>query len=154
MEKNLDQIVVAAVSETLENMAFMEVVHDESLEAEAADETLTAGLLSHEPVPGELRLTMPHSLLAKVAEAAYALPAESLEEQILKDLLAELLNTVSGRFLTLLLPPDQNYRLGLPEIDGESALLPEAAERSWHFRMDGEPFTLKIRGEALVLPRG
>lgn len=146
MSTHLDRIVLSAVAETLENMAFMEVVRDECPPSSLSVEVLSARLAIHEPTAGEVHLTMPHSLLAQVAEAAYALPAEALEEQILRDLLAELLNTIAGRFLTLLLPPEQSYRLGLPELEDADAPAPGATDHLWNFRMEDNRFTLRIRG--------
>lgn len=150
MSRNLECAIVAAAAETLENMAFMEALPADGGAAEG--DSLTVGLLIHDPWPAELSLTFPRTLLGKVAETVYALPAEELEEQILRDLLAEMLNTVAGRFLTAYLPPDQSYRLGLPEFGEDSVLPGDTKEKCWHFRMDNEPFTLKIRGEALLRP--
>lgn len=146
MDQKLARTIVAAVAETLENMTFMEAVPAES---GAEGESLTAGLLIHDPFQAELRLTLPLTLLGKVGESVYALPVENLEEQILCDLLAEILNTIAGRFLTAFLPPEQNYRLGLPEF-GEEGVLPDTEEKCWFFRMENELFTLRVRGEALL----
>lgn len=148
MTGNLDRAIGAAVAETLENLAFMEAL---PAEEGAQGETLTVGVLIHDPFPAELRLTLPLPLLGKIGEAVYALPAEELEEQILRDLLAEILNTVAGRFLTAYLPPEQSFRLGLPEL-GDEGVLPDAGERCWFYRMDDEQFTLRVRGEALLRP--
>jgi hypothetical protein len=146
MSANLERAIVAAVAETLENMTFMEAAPAQS---GAEGETLTAGLLIHAPFPAELRLTLPLTLLGKVAESVFALPAEELEAQVLRDLLAEILNTVAGRLLTAYLPPEQSYQLGLPEF-GDEGVLPDTEEKSWFFQMEGEPFTLRVRGEALL----
>ena len=149
MVQEMNNALVDAVCETLENMAFMEAFQaDVPLPLEGSD-VLTVSLLIHDPQPGELWMTIPRPLLLKVAEGVFALPSEDLGDQILRDLLAEILNTLAGRFLTRLLPPLQSYRLGLPDFE-ESVLASHCSEKTFTFRMLDGAFVVGIRGEPLL----
>lgn len=149
MVQEMNSALVDAVSETLENMAFMEVFASDAPFSPEGSDVLTVSLLIHDPQPGELWMTIPRPLLMMVAEGVFALPSEDLGEQILRDLLAEILNTLAGRFLTRLLPPLQSYRLGLPDFE-ESVLASHCSEKTFTFRMLDGAFVVGIRGEPLL----
>lgn len=151
MTETVTQTLFQAVTETLENMAFVDVLPEPAPEngEDQQGERLTASLLIHDPVQGELRLDMPVPLLRALGETVFAMPAEELGESVPKDLLAEILNTIAGVFLTRLLPQDQPYRLGLPEL--ESPPMEEiSASHTWFFTIEGMPFSLSASGENLL----
>jgi hypothetical protein len=130
----IDYAMSLAVTETLENFAFMEVFPARE-EGSATPEGMTAALLIHEPLQGEIRLSLPPALLAAIAQTVFGLPVEGMPVPEPKDLLAELLNTIAGRFLIEMLPPEQAFRIGLPELDPPPAFEDEACT-VWNFRAD------------------
>ncbi len=138
----IDAAMLHAVAETMENLAFMEAL---PIEEEGAPDpaAMTAALLFHEPYQGEIRIALPRRLLAEIAENLSGPGESELAEPLLKDVLAEILNTVAGRFLDELLPADQTFRIGLPELDP-----PDAAGatpfRQWHFNTDTDRFSVVI----------
>lgn len=150
--KPLYQAMQQAVSQTLENMAFMEVLehYDPSCTIPAA-ELAWASLLIADPVQGEIRLAMSKTLLTKLTAAIFALDPEEISQAQMDDILHELLNTIGGLFMTKLLEDDQTYALGLPEA-GEGAL-PELEENAVSWKLmtaDEDPLQLFAVGSSLV----
>lgn len=146
----IDAVALRAVAETLENLAFMEALpaHEES---PGNGLGLTAALLVHEPQQGEVRISLPSALLEKISRNLFGHPAEGVAVPDPKDLLAELLNTIAGRFLTELLPPEQPFRIGLPELDPPPTFAEEACS-VWHFRADEHLFTLSVSNLESIYP--
>ena len=136
----------AALCETFENMAFVEVHLREDAELEAVR---SATLLILAPFPGEIDLNVPSELLDQLARTIYGMDAAEATPEVLDDLLMEVLNTVTGRFLTHLLPPEQEYRLGIPEAGAGGAFVKDA-EMTLNFECENIPFTLTLRGEELL----
>ena len=112
----LYQSMINAVSQTLENMAFMEVMEhfDRSYEI-PAEELVWNSLLINDPVQGEVRLAMSKTLLKTLTGNIFGIDDEEITQQQMDDILNELLNTIVGLFLTDLLADDQEYEMGLPE---------------------------------------
>ena len=113
---NIQTKLASAISETMESMTFegVEVVTDETVDPYLGDHKLWAVLPVIEPYSGELVLVVPLAC-AKIlaAEAFGEIDAKhSLEE--MQDLVAEILNTLAGRFLDELTPSGETFRLGLP----------------------------------------
>ncbi len=146
-----EQAITCAVSETLENMVFMEVFRSPEEASPPADEPcLAASLLIHDPLQGELDLIMPKELAKRISQAIYALPEEGLTEQIINDTFAELFNVIVGRFMNELLPKEQLYRLGLPEINETDTRDAETPQKEWLFITDGMTFLIRVVGKALL----
>jgi hypothetical protein len=150
--KPLYQAMQKAASQTLENMAFMEVLehYDPNYEIPAA-ELAWASLLISDPVQGEIRLAMTKTFQKKLTMAFFCLDPEEITQAQMDDILHELLNTIAGLFMTNLLADDQTYALGLPEA-GEGAL-PELEEDAiiWKLMTDDEdPLQLFALGTSLV----
>jgi len=140
--ENISNAVQRAVTDTLENLAFMEAfpVPEDISPGQAL---MTAALLFHEPQQGEIRIAMPPALLEKISHTVFGLPAEGTAVPEPKDLLAELLNTIAGRFLIELLPADQPFRIGLPELDPPAAFETDSCAIC-HFRADDHLFTISV----------
>lgn len=138
----IDKAIVLAVTETLENLAFMEAfpVQEELAPGELE---MTAALLLYEPHQGEIRIIFPRRLLVTIAETLGGLADASVSDGPLKDVLAEILNTIAGRFLEELLPKDQTFRIGLPEVD-PPANLDSSPLRRWSFSSGDDHFTVTI----------
>lgn len=138
-----------AVSETVENLAFLEVTASPTA-LEADENTLRVEMLVHDPVQGEFRLTLPAQLLAQITETLYGQPAAAIPQATQIDLLAELLNTIAGRFLSELLPPETSFKLGLPTLAQGELKKPAAGTIAWHFQAAGMAFSLSASGESLL----
>jgi len=140
--EKIDIAVQRAVTDTLENLAFMEVFPvPEGLPPGQTE--MTAALLFHEPHQGEIRISIPLTLLADISQTIFGTPTEGMAVPSPRDLLAELLNTVAGRFLIELLPEDQPFRIGLPELDPPSLMETESL-KTWHFRADDHCFSISL----------
>lgn len=144
----LADLITQAVAETIESLAFLEVTP--SPEPPVPDEnTLWVDMLVHDPVQGEFRLTVPSQLLALITETLYGQPAAEIPEATRLDLLAELLNTIAGRFLSELLPAETSFKLGLPTL--VHSQFPQANPGlAWNFSAAGLLFSLSASGDSLL----
>ena len=139
-----------AIAETLENMAFMEVEHTEETPS-PEEESMGVSLLIHDPVQWELTLLMPKQMVLDIASAVYAMGEEDITEELKQDLLAEILNTVAGRFFSEILLPNETFTLGLPEpCPADDCLSDEAPLLAWKFSADGALFGLRATGSSLA----
>jgi len=147
-QKRMQDVIAQAVSETIENMAFMVV---EPLETcpEAQADMLRAALLVLEPRPAELRLEIPLATAKALARALYNLDEQDITEGMLHDLAGELLNTITGKIMKQVLPPETPFQLGLPEIGPDAFLDSELALTSCAFTIDGNPLCI-MAGEELL----
>jgi len=139
----------AAVAAGIENIAFTEVLEHAATTAEKPDGSwVGARLAVHEPVAGEFRLFMKPELLTSLVLLAYG-PNQGIGAAQERDLLAEILNTVSGRFLAEILPPGQDFRLGLPETDAPLWEEWEKAVLVCRFIAEEKQFLMTISGLSL-----
>lgn len=146
MKNTLAEVLHRSVSESLENMAFIEARPVNQLSCAEDRELLAVSLLMHEPVTAEFRMLMSRGLLLKITEALFGVPVEELEDSMLKDAFAELLNTIVGQFLNQAYP-DTVYRLGLPEeVEPYEGLLEEDS-LSCCYQVGEELFQLACCGE-------
>ena len=148
-QQELKNILTQAVSETIENMAFM-IVSTETKNPETiqGDEYLKTSLLILEPYPGELGLIMSKKLLSKIAVSLYSLSEKEITENILIDVISELLNTITGSLMRRILPDNFEYKLGLPE-SGDQILIETSSElEQFTFFIDDQPFTIAACLEA------
>lgn len=138
----------AAVSATFENMAFMEVLTRD--ESSALQDVMWTSILVHNPTQGELSLVIPKELLVRITETLLGSTPEEVSEQNLKDILAEILNTIAGRFLSEIIPEDQTFRLGLPVNEQDEYSNTDSSAITWHFTIDDIPFFLNASGAPLL----
>ena len=148
----LYQAMTQAVSQTLENMAFMEVMeHPDKTFDIPAEELVWASLLVHDPVQGELRLALPQPLLRTLTGNIFGMDEDDVTPEQQNDILNELLNTIAGLFMTNLLASDQKYQLGLPEQGKEELPEPDADTVVWRLMTsDEDPLQLFAVGTSLV----
>lgn len=146
------QAMINATSQTLENMAFIEVMEHFDPNYEIPVEDLSwSSLLIHDPVQAEIRLAMPTSLLKSLTSSVFAMDEENVEDAQINDILNELLNTIAGLFMTNLLSDDQEYQLGLPELGSEA--LPEADADTMVWKLmtsDEAPMQIFANGASLL----
>lgn len=148
----LNQAMKNAVSQTFENMAFMEVIehYDQEFKLQL-DDLAWASLVIKDPVPGEIRLAMPVSSLTQLTATIFALDPSEVDESRSKDILHELLNTIAGLFMTKLLPENQAFEIGLPE-SGQGDL-PAVDQDTLVWRLltgDEMPLQIFLSGAPLV----
>ncbi|MEW6217914.1 MAG: chemotaxis protein CheX [Thermodesulfobacteriota bacterium] len=146
--------MIQAVTATIENLAFTEVLPQAPGEAPppAADWPWTR-LPVREPAAGELCLAMSPDLLAGLAATVYGPVMGEIGPAQENDLLAEILNTIAGRFLADILPPGEVFRLGLPEAGSGPPALPGPPACTCHFVAEDEPFAVTVAGAALLALR-
>ncbi|MEJ2199510.1 MAG: chemotaxis protein CheX [Desulfuromonadaceae bacterium] len=146
-----DQAIQHAVIDTLENMAFVEVTPMEPNSTETvSDQDMTVSLLIHNPIQGELRIKMPHTVVAQITETVYGMPAEELSEQILHDNLGEVINIIAGRFMTELLSEGEMFQLGLPELNPIDIADASIPSRTWRYQIDTAEFSVTVIGNKLL----
>jgi hypothetical protein len=126
-------------------MSFMEVVSGSADRWQPGEEeVLKVRQAVLEPVQGELYLFMLKELVTAIAESIFATPREEITKQQIIDMVTELLNTITGRFMNSYLPADQTYKLGLPEFDNSGDMESEAHIKKWYFLMQGYPFVFAV----------
>ncbi|MBN1956637.1 MAG: chemotaxis protein CheX [Desulfuromonadales bacterium] len=149
--KPLHEAMLNAVRQTLENMAFMEIMEGDQDYEIPVDEAAWTSMLIHDPVQGEVRLAMPKAVLKKLTGNIFGLNEDEITENQMNDIINELLNTIAGLFMTNLLPDEQEYQLGLPELGEEE--LPEVDTDTIVWKLmtsDEEPLHLFASGASLV----
>ena len=150
--KPLYQAMITAVSQTLENMVFMEVMEHFDRSYDIPEEDLVwTSLLINDPVQGEIRLAMPGTLLKKLTGNVFGIDEGDITQPQMDDILNELLNTIVGLFMTNLLADNQEYKMGLPELgDGP---LPEIDADTIVWKLmtsDEDPLQVYASGASIV----
>ncbi len=148
----LYQSMINAASQTLENMAFMEVMeHFDRSHEISIEELAWNSLLINDPILGEIRLAMSKAFLQKLTGNIFGIDDDEITQLQMDDILNELLNTIVGLFLTNLLADDQEYKMGLPELGADELPEVDANTIVWKL-MTGEEDALQIfaSGASLV----
>jgi CheY-specific phosphatase CheX len=117
--------IVNAVTETMENMAFEQV--EESVEATAtpAGDLIWASMPVIRPSKAEISIELSNDYAKAVTEALFGFMENGPDDNIVRDALAEMLNTIGGRFMAQLTPAKQEFELGLPTVGaGKSKVSP------------------------------
>lgn len=151
MAENFDHAVQSAVVETFENMTFMELIPYSPDEGQDPILLEPQGVLVPvtEPVQGSFWLFLPKDLLAGIAENVYVMETDEIDQQILQDALAELLNTIAGKILQEALPEDQLFSLGLPQVAEDVEAKPDEVMQKWFFEMQETLFFVAFTGKEL-----
>ncbi len=114
---DLKENVYEAVAETLESMVFMEALLDEPGDPESLGPSPIGSCIAvNKPFEGRATLFMSIELAQELTmNILGAYDEETLSDAIVRDALAELINTIAGRLMAKLTPEDQTFELGLPE---------------------------------------
>lgn len=145
---DLIDILVDATLETIESMAFMEIIKSEK--HTPYDEHLVRlrlEILINKPFAGEMRLVLPMDLAIQFTKNMYNLSEEMITEELMKDVLGEIINIISGRLMADLIPGDQTFELGLPQIGPDVFVQHEAPSLNVEFEADGVPFWIILFGD-------
>ncbi len=141
-------ILVNATLETLENMAFIEVVKsDKTTPYDEHLVRLRLEILINKPFAGEMRLVLPMDLAIQFTKNMYNLAEGEITEDLMQDVLGELINIISGRLMADLIPKDQTFELGLPLIGPDVFVQAEASSLSVEFDAEGVPFWIILFGD-------
>lgn len=147
LHKLIQTKITEVMEETLENMAFISIEECSAEEvAELDQQQLGVNLLVTEPVLFEMHLNTSKELLYQLAENMYAMDRDELDNQLINDLLAEILNTVAGLFMSAILPPETKFALGLPELSEE---IDGGSELVFHYIAEDCPITVEIKAADL-----
>ncbi len=145
---DVEQLLVDAVSETIETMAFMEVNKADAITP--YDEHLVrlrVEILINAPFPGEMRLVLPKSLAGLFAQNMYSLEEQDVTDETVEDVLGEIINIVAGRLMADILPDDQTFQLGLPLIGPDAFLETEASSHAIEFNIENIPLWVVLFGD-------
>ncbi|MBN2644276.1 MAG: chemotaxis protein CheX [Desulfuromonadaceae bacterium] len=133
------------LEETLENMAFLSIdPATAETAAEYSNPLKEVHLLVTAPVLMELRLRMAEELLFQVVETMYIMDRTDVTEQLINDLLSEILNTLAGRFMADILPTNQTFSLGLPEVMEDNSPSEDNLLLQTFFQADEHPLSVSI----------
>jgi CheY-specific phosphatase CheX len=144
---DLKESVYEAVAETLESMVFMEAVLEEPGDPESlGSKPLGSSIVIKQPFTARATLYMPIELARELTmNILGAYDEEILSDEIVRDALAELINTIAGRLMAKLTPEDQTFELGLPEpVEGGP---PETGGNLFFFDVDEGRMALMTEGE-------
>lgn len=144
---SFDAALVAAVLETFENLAFMEPEFTPG-RAFADDGALRCSLAIHSPLRSTMEMAMGDDLAAAVAGTIWSIDKTDVDEQMRRDIVAELLNTIAGRFMKTLVPVDRTFQLGLPEFSARPGAVRQNLQL-FPFSLGGGMFRI-----ALMAPEG
>lgn len=141
----LQEKMTLVLEEAMENMAFVSIEESSKEECQEFDEErLNVHLLVTNPALLEMRLEMPRELLVQIVETMYTMDRDEINNQLVNDLLAEILNTLAGRFMTEALPADQTFSLNLPELTDEVDESPETTRFTYYYLAEELPLLVEI----------
>lgn len=148
--KEQHQYLVTAVRESFEHLAFMQPVFLTSLDPPTTVRVFwVCEMLVIRPVGALFCLRIEHGALKKTAASIWGRPEESLDDNLLTDTLAELLNTVGGKYMQLVLPDGRQFQLGLPKVtttDGVAG----GNDENLCFELEGYNFQVSLSGKELL----
>jgi len=152
MKKSMDLLesaLTTAISKTMESMTFeeVEVVLEDTRYPEDESNYCWSTLPVLSPVNGALILEISLENAEPLIKNVYGeVSEEIINEASINDLLAEILNTIAGRFMSALLPSDQEFELGLPKTGRGSLTEPERKVTSISFSVGGYIMTVTVIG--------
>ena len=111
---------------------------------------LVAALEVEEPVRGTIWFIMSKKQAGDVAMAMHNVEADRLTDQMTRDAVAELINTVAGQLASALLPADKTFTLGLPRVEYAGHVEHEEPVRGVFLEVADEIFQLAVTGTDLI----
>lgn len=113
------------VTETFEKMGFMAAAAVEP-PPELPKEICAASIQITAPQKATLSLIIPQELAWLIADNLYG--PEDLSNELIADMLGELVNTISGKLLSLIIPT-QHFTLAIPQTNPKTIAWPSLALR-------------------------
>lgn len=120
------QFIERALADTFEGIAFSEVLAQSELDqpAQVADDAIGVALDFNEPLDLELFFLVTADHAREAFEAVSGLDGSEVDQQVLKDFVKELTNTVGGHLAFMLDPEKKDMMIGLPKlVEGEERRL-------------------------------
>ena len=106
--------IVEATQETFENMAFLDAVILDSKGMPDFDaKVLWASIPLTAPINGKMWLILPEKDAEKIVSSLYPVDDKDLTKEMVSDVIAEFVNTISGRCMGLI-DENVNSGVGLP----------------------------------------
>lgn len=147
----LQELLHRATAETLEGMAFLEVL---PAAADAPDLPQEPGWSASvpvlEPQRGEVELCLTAELADILAEDLIGPLVDTIDENLVRDALAELTNTLAGRLLNLIVPTARTFQLGLPTVTRVEHFQPPQSGTLSPFDVSGRRLSLVLTGPDLI----
>lgn len=114
--KSLQSALTHAIACTMEKMTFEEIeVVDFPINPETMRDGVWAVLEIHQPLAGEVVLELSKEYGAQLAREVCATAEDAeIKDEIVHDVVAEILNTLAGRFVDDLVSAQLKFELGLP----------------------------------------
>lgn len=151
--EQVHDVLLTAVAETMEGIAFLEVTPAPGDEWDFSG-FQWAAIGVHAPVEGRIELGLPDELADEIVMTLYMGDDDpSLMEKRRGDILNEMLNTIAGRMMTLLVDPDESLKLGLPERV-ECLSCDEASFTRFCFNAGEAGLVMRTRGFPWDAPEG
>ncbi len=141
---------LSAASSSIEDMTFQPIdeVKDLDEKPDHGEKSFVWSILPiFSPHEGEMLVEIPEDYARNLTQEMFGFEKpEEVSEEMLIDSVAEIVNTIAGKFMTELVPPDQVYTLGLPKAGlGESPELDDVAVRI-QCSSGGENLILTVAG--------
>jgi CheY-specific phosphatase CheX len=121
MDRNdsiIESALTNAVSETMENMAFEQVdmPQPDNPPQATGEKYFWASLPIIKPLTGRIEIQLSIDYARILAQSLFEGSDNKPTDDLVKDAVAEVLNTIAGRFMTQLVPPKEEFELGLPNV--------------------------------------
>ncbi len=115
--EELKHALTLAITQTMENMTFEEVttVTNDKVTVVSPPNAVWALLPLKRPYKGNLVLDASSEYSESLVHEVYGFCDEDTLETSINDVLSEVANTIGGRFLSELIPSDEEFELGLPD---------------------------------------
>jgi len=147
----VEQALSNAISKTLEEMSFSEVIKEESKKLDAIKNGVyCASLTVSDPFIGKLSLYMSTSLAEKLTEATFGVENIVPTEEIVLDALREFINTIFGCALAEIVDNDKSFMLGLPNSEVLDSFDVSSVPDAQLYLVDQEYLVLVPEGAALT----
>ncbi|MCB0281026.1 MAG: chemotaxis protein CheX [Calditrichaeota bacterium] len=119
MNYELDQIseeLTEAISESFENLFFADIEQCVSVnEIETEEEALIVSVDTIAPFKGKVGLIIDKEMSEEIVMEMVGGDFDLIDKEMIADALSEIGNTIVGRFLSKIVPEDEEFSLGFPE---------------------------------------
>lgn len=140
--RNPDEILKDVVTESLQEMTFLDVEKD-SDPIDPKDVSHIFHIGYSYPEVGALMLYLPKELKIQIVENIYGENWTDLTPNQIDDSLLEILNVIGGKFLTEVFGDGGKYIMGLPNLVFDESAATEGLEKE-EFHFTGDAMKFKI----------
>ncbi|MCX6640568.1 MAG: chemotaxis protein CheX [bacterium] len=172
ISREMEAALVDSVSRTMEDMAFEQIEQLSEADAKAileapqmgnfdgensyaglgeglmclpqSNEQIWAALNLIDPIQGEIIIEVPQGYAAMMTESLFGPADDPYAEDLLRDALAEVLNTLAGLFVKALIPSSREYSLGFPATGTGSSPNLQPGAKTWYFDLSGQIMTVTM----------